>query len=397
KLGEITEKPQYGTSKKCDYGVKGIAVLRIPNIANGFVDCTDLKYAKFEKEEIENYQLKEGDILTIRSNGSVDLVGKCALISKRDEKFLFAGYLIKLRPKQNQILPKFLINVLSSCYLRNQIESKAKSTSGVNNINSEELKGLIIPLCSLKEQQIIISKLENKLTICDKLQETINQNLQLAETLRQSILKKAFEGKLVNWQPEVQLEKPRNVYFYQMQVLGLIAKASKEKQIRHGEMTLAKYSYLLDKVYKIPTYYDYKRWHLGPYPPEMKKAVNNKDFFAKDGNYIEVVNAEKLFGYHNAYRQSIEEAVSELAELFSSYSIRERSHKTELLATVCKVVEDIQCTDPGLVCQSMKEWTIELDGEGYKNKAEKFTEQETMECLVFLKKKGWDKKLMEKQ
>jgi type I restriction enzyme S subunit len=40
---------------------------------------------------------------------------------------------------------------------------------------------------------------ENILTICDKIEETISQSLQQAETLRQSILKKAFEGKLINY------------------------------------------------------------------------------------------------------------------------------------------------------------------------------------------------------
>jgi type I restriction enzyme S subunit len=41
------------------------------------------------------------------------------------------------------------------------------------------------------------SKPESKLSICDKLEETISQSLQQAETLRQSILKRAFEGKLL--------------------------------------------------------------------------------------------------------------------------------------------------------------------------------------------------------
>jgi type I restriction enzyme, S subunit len=197
KLGELIDKPQYGTSKKCDYEINGIGVLRIPNISEGFIDSADLKFAVFDNTEIENYKLKEGDILTIRSNGSVDLVGKCALIKKEEEKYLFAGYLIKLRPKQGYILTTYLLNVLSSSFLRNQIEGKAKSTSGVNNINSEELKSLIIPICPLEEQQLIVDELESKLTVCDKIEETINHSLQQAETLRQSILKKAFEGKLI--------------------------------------------------------------------------------------------------------------------------------------------------------------------------------------------------------
>lgn len=197
KMSDLVEKPQYGTSKKCDYLSNGIGVLRIPNIVNGVVDCTDLKFAQFDNCERENYRLKDGDILTIRSNGSVDLVGKCALIQKKDERFLYAGYLIKLRPKINLVLPKYLLYVLSSTNLRNQIEFKARSTSGVNNINSEELKSLIIPLCTLSEQHQIVEVLESKLAICDKIESTISQGLQQAETLKQSILKKAFEGKLV--------------------------------------------------------------------------------------------------------------------------------------------------------------------------------------------------------
>jgi type I restriction enzyme S subunit len=49
----------------------------------------------------------------------------------------------------------------------------------------------------LKEQQLIVDELESKLTVCDKIEETITNSLLQAETLRQSILKKAFEGKLV--------------------------------------------------------------------------------------------------------------------------------------------------------------------------------------------------------
>jgi type I restriction enzyme, S subunit len=81
--------------------------------------------------------------------------------------------------------------------LRNQIESKAKSTSGVNNINSEELKCLNIPLCSLEEQQQIVEEIESRLSVCDKIEETITNSLKQAEALRQCILKKAFEGKLL--------------------------------------------------------------------------------------------------------------------------------------------------------------------------------------------------------
>lgn len=60
-------------------------------------------------------------------------------------------------------------------------------------------KLLKIEVCypPLAEQQLIVDELESKLTVCDKIEETISQSLHQAETLKQSILKKAFEGQLV--------------------------------------------------------------------------------------------------------------------------------------------------------------------------------------------------------
>ena len=69
-LGDLVEEPKYGTSKRCFYEKKGKAVLRIPNIGNGVIDKTDLKYAQFDEREIQSLSLKKGDILIIRSNGS---------------------------------------------------------------------------------------------------------------------------------------------------------------------------------------------------------------------------------------------------------------------------------------------------------------------------------------
>ncbi len=64
-------------------------------------------------------------------------------------------------------------------------------------LNKSKFQNLEMVTCSLEEQQLIVEELESKLTVCDKIEETISQSLQQAETLRQSILKRAFEGRLV--------------------------------------------------------------------------------------------------------------------------------------------------------------------------------------------------------
>ncbi len=64
-------------------------------------------------------------------------------------------------------------------------------------LNLDDLKSFPVPLASLAEQDSIVQEIESRLSVCDKVEETITTSLAQAETLRQSILKKAFEGKLV--------------------------------------------------------------------------------------------------------------------------------------------------------------------------------------------------------
>lgn len=217
RMGHLIEEPKYGTSKKCDYDTKGIGVLRIPNIADGVINTDDLKYALFSEDELNTYDLRAGDLLTIRSNGSVGLVGKTAIVNKTNEKYLYAGYLIRLRPYET-VDSKYLHYVLSSQLLRKQIEQKAKSTSGVNNINSVELGSLVIPVTAIEEQHQIVNEIESRLSEADVMEKAIDENLKKAEHLRQSILKKAFEGKLV---PQDENDEP---------VSKLLERIKKEKE-----------------------------------------------------------------------------------------------------------------------------------------------------------------------
>ena len=154
-IDAISSDLRYGTSKKCDYSTQGTGVLRIPNIADlGRIDATDLKRAVFDSNELQKLSLRAGDLLVIRSNGSVELVGKTGLVTTDESGFLFAGYLMRLRVDSTKALPRFIQICLSAPIQRQYIERIAKSTSGVNNLNAGELRALplLISLNSFKLQ-----------------------------------------------------------------------------------------------------------------------------------------------------------------------------------------------------------------------------------------------------
>ncbi len=202
-IGEVASDIRYGTSKKCDYETGNIPVIRIPNIDNGFLNLTDLKFADFDEKELKNLSLVVGDLLLIRSNGSVDLVGKTALITEKDVHCLYAGYLIRIRLNQQMVMPKYLLYCLQSLQIRKVIEIQARSTSGVNNINSKELAALKFLLPHLEEQTEIVARAEQLFTYADQIEQRVKDAQARVNHLTQSILAKAFRGELTaDWRAQ---------------------------------------------------------------------------------------------------------------------------------------------------------------------------------------------------
>jgi len=104
---------------------------------------------------------------------------------------------------------KFLDEIISGLYsgnVRDQVRNLCKGSTR-DFLNQTILSSILFPLQSIQEQHQIVREIETRLSVCDKLEATIAEALQKSEALRQSILKKAFEGKLLS---EKELEEARN-------------------------------------------------------------------------------------------------------------------------------------------------------------------------------------------
>lgn len=189
RLGEIVDSFVYGTSSKCSYDSnQNSAILRIPNISLGYVDDSDLKYTNLSESEKNDLSLKENDLLVIRSNGSPEIVGKMVYVPKKYENYCYAGYLIRLRFTISSI-GFYIGNISNAKSLRNQIEEPLRSTVGINNINSDEIKSLVFPIPPLVEQIEIIQDILENFKKIDQLENQIQERETNTKQLMQSILK----------------------------------------------------------------------------------------------------------------------------------------------------------------------------------------------------------------
>lgn len=190
KLEEIFEICQYGISNSLNDKGKYI-VLRMNNIKDGSVSFNDLKYADLEESEFNKYCLKSNDILFNRTN-SLELVGKTGIYDS-DEVATFASYLIRIRINNELADSKFVNYYMNSN--KGQERIKAFATLGVSqvNINAENLKKVLIPIPSLKEQKkisLVISSVDEEIEITKKL---IERTKELKKGLMQKLLTKGIK------------------------------------------------------------------------------------------------------------------------------------------------------------------------------------------------------------
>ncbi|MGK3970060.1 restriction endonuclease subunit S [Sorangium sp. So ce1667] len=201
-LGELAWDAGYGTSEKCDYGGEGAPVLRIPNVARGKLDLTDLKRAVQRVHLDPDEALQPGDLLIVRTNGSKELIGRAALAHDRfKEPHYFASYLIRFRLPNAEHLSRWTEAIWSAPQVRLSIEQMAATSAGQYNISLGNLNGLPLPIPPTLEQAEITRKIMSSLSFVERLGTLLADAQEQQHTLDRSILAKAFRGELVPQDP----------------------------------------------------------------------------------------------------------------------------------------------------------------------------------------------------
>ncbi len=191
--------PSNGRSVKDRNG--GFPVLRLTALKNGKIDLREFKEGDWSREEAQSYIVKKGDFLLSRGNGSKHLVGRGGLVPTPDHEVAFPDTMVRIRLNLKKIEPIYFSYAWESRLIRAQIENSARTTAGIYKINQQHIKNFSLPVPSLLEQKEIVRILEEKLAVTDVSIYDIGVQISKSEILRQSILKKAFSGRLVSQDP----------------------------------------------------------------------------------------------------------------------------------------------------------------------------------------------------
>lgn len=163
--------------------------LRVANVQRGAMDLTEIKEVGATSAEIEGKGLQRGDVLVVEGHASVDEIGRAA-IWERDESPLFQNHLFRVRASSS-FRARFLLEWINSEPGRAYIRTVAKSTSGLNTINSTVLKAMPVPTSTLDQQDELLTAISR----IDSGIATLRTELEMVTRLRTSVVTAMFGGK----------------------------------------------------------------------------------------------------------------------------------------------------------------------------------------------------------
>lgn len=133
----------------------------------------------------EDYLLKDGDIVFVRSNGNKELVGRCLVVYPKDTITTFSGFCIRFRKTYESITIPYLLQVLKSDSIRKNMAGRG---ANIQNLNQQILNSLVIPIPPIELQNQFADFVKQT----EKTKTIINQSLEKLETLKKALMQEYF-------------------------------------------------------------------------------------------------------------------------------------------------------------------------------------------------------------
>ncbi len=228
KLNSVVDVLSQGWSPKCknesSSNEEEWAVIKTSAIQHGDFVESENKILSENLEPRKQHEIMVGDILITRA-GPRSRVGVCCLVKQTRPRLINCDKVYRLRLSERILNDYFMYKMNSSEFLNKIEEIKTGGNDSGVNLTQNRFLNLELGLPPVEIQKQIIKEIESRLSVCDKVEQNIAEGLEKSEALRQSILKKAFEGKLLS---EVEIEKCKQEADYEPASV-LLEKIKKEK------------------------------------------------------------------------------------------------------------------------------------------------------------------------
>lgn len=193
-VGEVTLGRQ--RAPKHHSGPNMRPYLRVANVLEDKIDTSDVLQMNFTPEEYEVYRLEAGDIL-LNEGQSINLVGRPAMFRNEVPDACFQNTLLRFRAYPS-VSPSFALIVFRNYLHTRRFQQIAKWSTNIAHLSAVRFVALEFPLPPLAEQERIASEVERLLSVADNQADVITSVLRRIEHLRETILRRAYTGKLVS-------------------------------------------------------------------------------------------------------------------------------------------------------------------------------------------------------
>ncbi|MCP4600305.1 MAG: hypothetical protein GY847_07195 [Proteobacteria bacterium] len=201
-----------------------VPYLRVANVQRGYLDLTEVKTIVATESEIDDLHLIRGDIL-FNEGGDRDKLGRGWVWDDEIDLCIHQNHVFRARLIREDVVPQFISHYGNSQTAQIYFLRTGKQTTNLASINMTQLKALPLPLAPLEEQIELVRMVDLHFLGAAESHGAATVMKELLTRLNQSILAKAFRGKLVPQDPN---DEPASVLLERIRAERAAGEAEKK-------------------------------------------------------------------------------------------------------------------------------------------------------------------------
>lgn len=196
-IGEIVGGVTVDKKRKADSPTE-VPYLRVANVQRGYLALDEMKSIVVDRNVAASLTLQRGDIL-LNEGGDRDKIGRGWVWEDQIEDCIHQNHVFRVRLYDRAINPFFVSHYANELGRRFFVEN-GRQTTNLASINLTKVSQLPVPIGPIAEMQEAMRILDELLLAVEDVEKQFKA-AAVQSTVRHSILKAAFEGRLVDRNP----------------------------------------------------------------------------------------------------------------------------------------------------------------------------------------------------